>query len=1088
MGSNQSRAAPATTTPVKTVKMRRDSSIPRRRAFSARGRRKSRDPAVEQKTHSVHIIESIPSTEFLSRRQQMAAWNTHVQMDLPPEKAKLLRQYDDTKKWDLICDQEKVHAKDPPKVYILKIRRVMDPGGTSRRQRKKMFDASTQNLRDLEISLRTNNIQWVREFLNEENLGLDILVEYLQWLNKAMTRLEQRLFSQSVIADQTRLQYKSEFEEREETLARTRSTHAIKSSKSLKQSKKSYSAPNLSITRDDVHVCILCLRAIMNFQYGFNMVINHSQCINVIALSLNHHSPRTKALVLELLAAVCLVQGGHEIILSAFDNFNVVCRETKRFERLFEYFKNYEETSIDFMVACMQFINIVVHSVDNMNFRSHLQYEFTKLGLENYLEKLRNTESDRLQVQIQAYLDNHFDVSNLMEDSETKTAALERVAELEDHMYRLSEKLQQTEDDCLAKIADLQIMYQTTSKELNEVKYHNEEANKEVESLKLALSEAKVAAARAVQLGSGHGPGGGGPGGGGPGGVITNGMEGFGDLPPPPPPPPSGNAPNDLPLPPPPPEAEAPPPPPPPPPPPSGIPQPPGIPPPPPGAPPPPPGAPPPPPGAPPPPGMIGGAPIGSVTIKRRIKTKYRLPALNWVAFKPNQIRGTVFSELDDDRVMKDIDFNQFEEVFKTKSQTHSKDIPDGKLKTLSRKEKTSLLDGNRLQNLAITRRKIMLRNDQIVAAIRAMDLHTLPLDQVEQLSKFIPTDQEIKSYKRYEKDHLPLDKLTNEDNFMFSLCRLERLPQKLSIMMYIGNFLDIIHALQPQIHAVISASISIKNSKLIKKVLEVILAFGNYLNSSKRGAAYGFKLSSLDTLLDTKSTDRKMTLLHFIVETIDQRFPELPGFTTDLQYVQKASAVSLDNLKADIHQLKQGMQECKREFAVNSENSLLRDFLINSEEKLKKIEIEGNKATEAYSEVVVYFGENPKMCPPTEFFPMFSRFASAYKRAEKENEQRKKLAKAANDTKANIEAAKKAHANANKNRKGQDALVAELQNCYVNKKELGIKPVSDGALEGIITDLKNEPYRRADAVRRSLRRKQENQFRASILSDEMVI
>lgn len=35
---------------------------------------------------------------------------------------------------------------------------------------------------------------------------------------------------------------------------------------------------------------------------------------------------RTKALVLELLAAVCLVRGGHDIILSAFDNFKEVCR------------------------------------------------------------------------------------------------------------------------------------------------------------------------------------------------------------------------------------------------------------------------------------------------------------------------------------------------------------------------------------------------------------------------------------------------------------------------------------------------------------------------------------------------------------------------------------------------------------------------------------------------------------------------------------------------------------------------------------------------------------------------------------------
>lgn len=43
-------------------------------------------------------------------------------------------------------------------------------------------------------------------------------------------------------------------------------------------------------------------------------------------------------------------------------------------------------TPFDHQVACMQFINIVVHSVENMNFRVYLQYEFTHQGLDEYLE------------------------------------------------------------------------------------------------------------------------------------------------------------------------------------------------------------------------------------------------------------------------------------------------------------------------------------------------------------------------------------------------------------------------------------------------------------------------------------------------------------------------------------------------------------------------------------------------------------------------------------------------------------------------------------------------------------------------------
>lgn len=49
-------------------------------------------------------------------------------------------------------------------------------------------------------------------------------------------------------------------------------------------------------------------------------------------------------------------------------------------------------------------------------------------------QRLKHTESDKLKVQIQAYLDNLFDVGTLLEDAETKNAALERVEELEESL------------------------------------------------------------------------------------------------------------------------------------------------------------------------------------------------------------------------------------------------------------------------------------------------------------------------------------------------------------------------------------------------------------------------------------------------------------------------------------------------------------------------------------------------------------------------------------------------------------------------------------------------------------------------------
>lgn len=41
-----------------------------------------------------------------------------------------------------------------------------------------------------------------------------------------------------------------------------------------------------------------------------------------------------------------------------------------------------------------------------------------------------------------------------------------------------------------------------------------------------------------------------------------------------------------------------------------------------------------------------------AIRIKKPIKTKFRLPVFNWTALKPNQINGTVFSELDDEKIL----------------------------------------------------------------------------------------------------------------------------------------------------------------------------------------------------------------------------------------------------------------------------------------------------------------------------------------------------------------------------------------------------------------------------------------------------
>lgn len=154
-------------------------------------------------------------------------------------------------------------------------------------------------------------------------------------------------------------------------------------------------------------------------------------------------------------------------------------------------------------------------------------------------------------------------------------------------------------------------------------------------------------------------------------------------------------------------------------------------------------------------------------------------------------------------------------------------------------------------------------------------------------------------------------------------------------------------------------------------------------MNSSKRGPAYGFRLQSLDTLLDTKSTDKKMSLLHYIVATIRANFSDLLNFDSELFCIDKASQVSLENVIADVNELEKGMEVVRKEVeqrGKNTQNLVLKDFLANSEDKLKKISADTKVAQQNFKECLEFFGESSRNPDANAFFSLLVRFVKAFK------------------------------------------------------------------------------------------------------------
>ena len=145
-------------------------------------------------------------------------------------------------------------------------------------------------------------------------------------------------------------------------------------------------------------------------------------------------------------------------------------------------------------------------------------------------------------------------------------------------------------------------------------------------------------------------------------------------------------------------------------------------------------------------------------------------------------------------------------------------------------------------------------------------------------------------------------------------------------------------------------------------------------MNSARRGAVFGLKLQSLETLVDTKSTDKKQNLLHYICSVVQSYFPDFADYYTELRFVDQTSKVSLDQVLGEVKDIQKGLDLASKEYD-NHQNPVLKEFLTKAVDKVQRLIEDADVATEAYRNVVHCFGETHKTMPPENFFPIFQRF-----------------------------------------------------------------------------------------------------------------
>ncbi|XP_029797952.1 protein diaphanous homolog 1 isoform X4 [Suricata suricatta] len=483
-------------------------------------------------------------------------------------------------------------------------------------------------------------------------------------------------------------------------------------------------------------------------------------------------------------------------------------------------------------------------------------------------------------------------------------------------------------------------------------------------------------------------------------------LPGGADIPPPPPLPGSTAS---IPVPPPLPGAASIPPPPPPlpggmPPPPPPLPGGPGIPPPPPfpggpGIPPPPPGM-----GVPPPLPFGFGVPAAPVlpfglTPKKLYKPEVQLRRPNWSKFVVEDLSQDCFwTKVKEDRFENNELFAKLTLTFSAQTKT-KKDQEGGEEKKSVQKKKVKelkVLDSKTAQNLSIFLGSFRMAYQEIKNVILEVNESVLTESMIQNLIKQMPEPEQLKMLSELKDEY---DDLAESEQFGVVMGTVPRLRPRLNAILFRLQFSEQVENIKPEIVSVTAACEELRKSESFSKLLEITLLVGNYMNAGSRNAgAFGFNISFLCKLRDTKSTDQKMTLLHFLAELCENDHPDVLKFPDELAHVEKASRVSAENLQKNLDQMKKQISDVERDVqnfpaATDEKDKFVEkmtSFVKDAQEQYNKLRMMHCNMETLYKELGEYFLFDPKKVSVEEFFMDLHNFKNMFVQAVKENQKRR--------------------------------------------------------------------------------------------------
>ncbi|KAF9363124.1 hypothetical protein BGX34_004815 [Mortierella sp. NVP85] len=404
------------------------------------------------------------------------------------------------------------------------------------------------------------------------------------------------------------------------------------------------------------------------------------------------------------------------------------------------------------------------------------------------------------------------------------------------------------------------------------------------------------------------------------------------------------------------------------------------------------------------PPGVLSLPAFGGNVNKKKegAVAAVKLKALQWDKINYMAVGNTVWGAggVDENALQKALGesgvFGTMEQLFVAKTMEVKEPRVNKKPKEIS------ILDQRRAYQINIMLGGMKHTYPEIRKAVLRMDEDFMTIVQLSNFLKFVPDAEEAGKLLEY-KDAPEEVQLTlgRPEAFFVEMLKVERYQQRLEGLKFKMTFKQLMDGVNESIAIITAASKGLKNAKRFRELLNLILMLGNYMNgSSHNGGAFGFKIASINKLVDTKASNApNMTLLHFLTNITEKTLPDLLNYQEELAACGPACRVSLPEVQSDFNQLKVKIKEMKNELQSHYANGykaspddrfyeVMQPFIEMAEQDFLKAETKMLEMDTLYKDCVRFYGEDPAVMKADEFFGVFKTFSASFEKARGDNQK----------------------------------------------------------------------------------------------------